>query len=132
MEASQMTFLTDAELALWLDPERRMPGWWLEGWCYNSAGETECMGDTYHGPAFSADDIAAFTHLRGPLLAMGCEIADRPTGRTGLPYTLVLYQQCQAGNARTYAAALHHAFSRLAATQPELLREAMARVEEGA
>jgi len=132
--------MTNRELAELRDPEHRMPGWWCESWCYNSAGESENMGDICTGPDWHADDLACFRDWRPVLLAAGCDIWHHekrtcvcrgPKDIAVTKWEIVACSTFSPDGEGHYRAAILAAVAWLAEHKPELLREAIAQVEEG-
>ena len=108
--------MTNEQLALLLDPERKRPGWWVKQ-----------QKRVYTGPDWHASDDDCFRDWRPVLLAAGCWIAHYSDE------SCRVYFMCQPViDSETYRAATLAAIEELHTTKPELLREAIARVEGGA
>ncbi len=122
--------MTNRDLAELRDPEHKQAEWWCESWCYNNAGESENMGDIYTGPDWHASDDACFRDWRPVLLAAGCRI-ECILDRTNMPRTCVVFGLSILDAGPTYRTPVLAAVAWLAEHKPELLREAIAQVEEG-
>lgn len=138
--------MTNEQLAQLRDPEHRMPGWWnvrrvcpvcnqsqwatdhVETYCLNCSKRDDDapIVTSFTGPDWHASDDACFRDWRPVLLAAGWFITE------ALSDTSV---QDDAGVTMevedTYRAAILAAVAWLAEHKPELLREAIAQVEEG-
>ena len=139
--------MTNQDLAELRDPEHRQAGWWRDkcpscGILGNPKANTmdhhdDCIGGApcvlFTGPDWHADDLACFRDWRPVLLATGYCIYSDSHG-----FTRVFKQGYQwfgdqtIGTGRnSYRAAILAAVAWLAEHKPALLREAIARVEEG-
>lgn len=143
--------MTNEDYALLLDPERKRPGWWkalcpkcgLDAAYMSWWSHTYCqsnqehltkgppVGYRYTGPDYHASDDACFRDWRPVLLAAGCRI-ECVLDRTDMPRTCVVLGLSILASDSTYRAATLAAIEKLHTTKPELLREAIARVEGGA
>jgi hypothetical protein len=140
--------MTNEQLAAWLDPDRKGE------WFYNHSPKcpqghdipsgrnisshpykcNTCGVPLLHGevtwetacdpPAFDTDDLAAFTYLRGPLLAAGCHIHDYAEGASVVRLGSWISDH-EPLKLNDYAAALSTAFEWLTINQPERLRAAV-------
>lgn len=141
--------MTNEQLALLLHPERKRPGWWkalcpkcgldaayMPWWSHiycQSNKEHLTKGPPvsyrYTGPDWHASDDACFRDWRPVLLAVGCEIIE-----AGSDCLVMLDREPISTVFRPapYRAATLAAIEELHTSKPELLREAIARVEGGA
>lgn len=118
--------MTNEQLAQLRDPERRMPGWW--DWHGQHYGGKRMQVALFTGPDWHADDLACFRDWRPVLLAAGWAVYDGALDCYALDE-----DGCIQAPPRptTYRAAILAAVAWLAEHEPELLREAIARVEDG-
>jgi len=144
--------MTNKQLAELRDPERRQAGWWakqipnscphcnrpLNGTHVTPPAEDliggyRCLSCrvmhtsefTFTGPDWHASDDACFRDWRPVLLAAGCAIREESR------ISFVWLGETPIGLEETYRAAILAAIEELHTTKPELLREAIARVNKG-
>lgn len=151
--------MTNEQLAELRDPEHKQAGWWEEccaecgaasdvfGWhfCVKNGLRTRSFVQTTKpttrctGPDWHADDDACFRDWSPVLLAAGCDIwhhEKRTVVRLGpdeiavTEWEIVACSTFHQDGEGHYRAAILAAVAWLAEHKPELLREAIARVED--
>lgn len=148
--------MTNRDLAELRDPEHRMPGWWMKHIPYSCPhcnrplhgthitppaedliGGYRCLSCrvmhtsefSFTGPDWHASDDACFRDWRPVLLAAGCRI-ECILDRTNMPRTCVVFGLSILDAGPTYRTPVLAAVAWLAEHKPELLREAIARMED--
>ena len=122
--------MTNEQLALLLDPRREKPGWW--DWHGQHYGSKRVKIALYTGPDYHASDDACFRDWRPVLLEAGCKIKDSSFHGVEVYLGDAWIGMMDRWTKHTYRAAVLAAIEELQTTKPELLREAIARVEGGA
>lgn len=143
---------TDNErIAEFLDPERKQRRWWGRGdqcpkckvihpsvgtWFCVACGHSQKCADRFPvaercTPPNFTNDLACFTHLRGPLLAMGCCIGDSPCVGTAVWLSDTGPEITDNASIYSYAAAVSAAFLWAMDNQGEALRRACEEVDRG-